>query len=79
MGQTAFAPGERVLAKIRYSHAGDFCRLYPEKDGFKCVFERPQRAITPGQAVVFYRDGAVLGGGTILGDGRFMGAQNGDE
>jgi tRNA-specific 2-thiouridylase len=75
MGQTAFAPGERVLAKIRYSHAGDFCRLYPENDGVKCVFERPQRAITPGQAVVFYRDGVVLGGGTILGDGRFMSTQ----
>ena len=71
MGLEAFQPGERLLAKIRYRHRGDYCRVYPQEEGVKCVFERPQRAITPGQAVVFYREDYVAGGGTIVSDGRF--------
>lgn len=71
MAESVFEQGERVLAKIRYSHAGDFCWLYPEAECVKCVFEKPQRAITPGQAVVFYKEGIVVGGGTIVTDGRF--------
>ena len=57
----------RVLAKIRYSHSGEWCVL--EKEGeekLRCTFEKPVRAVTPGQAVVFYEDDMVLGGGTIL-------------
>ncbi len=71
MAVDSFKEGEYLLAKIRYSHRGDYCRVY-EKDGvLKCVFDKPQRAITPGQAVVFYKDGVVYGGGTIISDGRF--------
>lgn len=56
----------RVLAKIRYSHKGAFCVIEKIKeDTIKCVFEEPVRAITPGQAVVFYEGEYVLGGGTI--------------
>ncbi len=57
----------RVRAKIRYNHAGADCSIERLPDGrVRCLFETPVRAVTPGQAVVFYRDGYVLGGGTIL-------------
>ncbi|MCM1090289.1 MAG: tRNA 2-thiouridine(34) synthase MnmA [Butyrivibrio sp.] len=57
----------RVLAKIRYNHRGEYCRIQKLSDGrVQCSFEQPVRAATPGQAVVFYEDGHVLGGGTIL-------------
>lgn len=60
--------GERIVdAKIRYSHKGAKCRIRKtDADTVECIFEEPQRAITPGQAVVFYDGDYVLGGGTIL-------------
>ena len=57
----------RVIAKIRYNHAGSPALLYPEENGIiRCVFDQPERAATPGQAAVFYKDGAILCGGTII-------------
>lgn len=56
-----------VMAKIRYSHKGAPCVIRELEDGrVECKFETPQRAITPGQAVVFYENDYVFGGGTIL-------------
>lgn len=56
-----------VMAKIRYSHKGAPCVIRELPDGtVECCFETPQRAITPGQAVVFYENDYVFGGGTIL-------------
>lgn len=57
----------QVTAKIRYSHPGAVCTIRELDDGqVECIFETPQRAITPGQAVVFYDGDYVVGGGTIL-------------
>ena len=57
----------RAKVKIRYAHAGTSCLLEKQKDGkIKCTFEEPVRAVTPGQAAVFYENDYVLGGGTIL-------------
>lgn len=60
--------GMRVQAKIRYNHAGSACTLTKNgEDELIVVFDEPQRAITPGQAVVFYDDlDYVVGGGTIV-------------
>lgn len=57
----------RFLAKIRYNHGGAMCtvRMVGE-DEVECTFDEPVRAVTPGQAVVFYDGDYVAGGGTIL-------------
>lgn len=58
----------RVWAKIRYNHKGDWCTIEKMgEDEVLCTFEKPQRAVTPGQALVFYDGEYVLGGGTIIG------------
>lgn len=59
----------RVWAKIRYNHKGAWCTVKKtDTDEILCTFDEPQRAITPGQAVVLYDGDYVLGGGTIIGD-----------
>ena len=57
----------RFLAKIRYNHSGSMCTVRKiEEDLVECTFDEPVRAVTPGQAVVFYDGDYVAGGGTIL-------------
>ena len=56
----------RVMAKVRYRHTPQPATVYPEENGFARVeFDEPQRAITPGQAVVLYDGDLVIGSGTI--------------
>lgn len=56
-----------VVAKIRYSNSGTPCTIENMPDGtVKCSFHEPVRAVTPGQAVVFYQNDYVYGGGTII-------------
>ncbi len=59
--------GEReVEAKIRYTAQPVPALLTPNADGaVKVTFQKPVRALTPGQAIVFYDGDMVLGGGTI--------------
>lgn len=58
---------KRVSAKIRYSHNKSLCTLYKiDEDNVRVVFDEPVRAVTPGQAVVFYEDDYVYGGATIV-------------
>ena len=58
---------KRVFAKIRYNHKGAWCTVEKTgEDEVTCRFEKPQRAVTPGQALVLYEGEHVLGGGTIL-------------
>ena len=59
--------GIRCRAKIRYRQKEEPAAAYPEPDGtVKVKFDSPQRAITPGQAVVLYDGETVLGGGQII-------------
>ena len=68
MGMEDLPQPRKVLAKIRYAHGGEECTIERTgEDVIKCTFDKPVRAITPGQAVVFYEDGYVLGGGSIMG------------
>ncbi len=61
--------GLQVTAKVRYGKREGKAMIYPLKDGgesrVRVVFEEPQRAVTPGQSVVFYQGDRVVGGGII--------------
>ncbi len=57
----------QVTAKVRYRAKEAKATIsYVDKDYIKVEFEEPQRAITPGQSVVFYIDDIVIGGGKII-------------
>lgn len=61
-------PGQRLTAKIRYRHAAEPCEIQVDEcdnDILHVKFKRPQWAITPGQAIVFYEADVCLGGATI--------------
>ncbi len=63
-GQEPHAPLE-ITAKYRYKSVAAKAMLYPNTTLAEVRFAEPQRALTPGQAVVFYRGEEVLGGGLI--------------
>ena len=56
----------RATVKARYKQSETPATLEPLGDSrIRVIFDEPQRALTPGQAVVFYRGDTVVGGGTI--------------
>ena len=69
MGLASLPEGEEVscIGKVRYAHGGQECRiLRTGEDTVRAVFDSRVRAVTPGQAAVFYdREGHVLLGGFI--------------
>jgi tRNA-specific 2-thiouridylase len=67
-----FIPFDRLegpmeaTVKIRYNHPGTMATIIPlSADKVQVTLHQPQRAVTPGQAAVFYQDDLVLGGGWI--------------
>ncbi len=58
----------RVTAKARYRQHEASAVVFPQGDGsvIRVEFDEPQRALTAGQAIVFYDGDTVVGGGTIL-------------
>jgi tRNA-specific 2-thiouridylase len=56
----------QVTAKIRYNHPGTPATVMPlENNSVRVKLHMPQRAVTPGQAAVFYQNDLVVGGGWI--------------
>jgi tRNA-specific 2-thiouridylase len=56
-----------ITAKIRYASKPIDAILNILENGLiETVFESAQRAVTPGQSIVFYRDDLVIGGGIIV-------------
>ena len=51
--------------KIRYRQADQACLISAQDEHILVSFEAPQRAVTPGQSVVFYEGDVCLGGGVI--------------
>lgn len=56
-----------VAAKTRYRQPDQICTIHQLSSHYSVLFEQPQRAITPGQSIVFYQDSICLGGGIIEG------------
>jgi len=64
--QTATTHSLSCQAKIRYRQTDQACQIdYLGEDRYQVTFEQPQRAITPGQSIVFYQQDICLGGGII--------------
>ena len=82
LGSTALVAGEvnwltppdafplRCAAKVRYRQHEQPCRVERTETGqLRVTFDAPQRAVTPGQYVCFYRGDVCLGGALIQATG----------
>lgn len=57
--------GETLEVKIRYAAKPSLAQVFKTELGYRFQFQEPQRAVTPGQAAVLYRNKQLLGGGWI--------------
>ena len=55
----------RVQVKIRHRHEPAWATIEADGNEVVATFDEPQRAVTPGQAAVFYQEDEVVGGGWI--------------
>ena len=56
---------KKLMAKTRYRQPDQACTIEKTANGYLVTFDEPQRAVTPGQSVVFYDQDSCLGGGVI--------------
>ena len=56
----------RACVRIRFRAKEQPALIIPEGDGFRAIFDEPQRSITPGQSAVIYDGDTVVGGGRII-------------
>lgn len=56
----------RASVRIRFRAKEQPALIIPEGDGFRVIFDEPQRSITPGQSAVIYDGETVVGGGRII-------------
>ena len=57
---------KQLKVNIRYQHKGALADITTDSHGALIKFEAPQRAVTPGQAAVFYDGAHLVGGGWIV-------------
>lgn len=67
MGLGKITEEVRCFGKLRYNQNKASCVIRPKGEYIEAIFDEPQRAVTPGQAAVFYDDEYVAGGGVIAG------------
>jgi tRNA-specific 2-thiouridylase len=56
---------KKFLARIRYRQPLESCTLHKKEEGLYIIFERPQKAITPGQFAAWYEGDELIGSGVI--------------